>query len=325
MTAPEKPSTMDVIIIGGGPAGMTSAIYCSRAGLSTLLLEGAVMGGQAAIADRIDNYPGFPNGISGAELAAMMEQQARRFGAVLASDAVSAISREEGGIFNIKGGNGEYLARTIIIASGTEHRRLGIKGEEEMIGKGVSFCATCDGVFFRGRKVAVFGGGDSAVKEALFLTKFATKVVVVHRRDKLRAEKVIQDEAFANPKISFIWDTIPLEISGTDEVTGVQLKNVKSGEISELSVDGVFVFVGTSPGTGYLRGLIEMDESGYIITDDKMKTSKEGIFAAGDVRRKLLRQVSTAVGDGAVAARSAEEYLSEHHLTSSPPGGRGLR
>jgi len=312
MTAPENSRKTDVLIIGGGPAGMTSAIYCSRAGLSTLLLEGAVFGGQAAIADRIDNYPGFPNGISGPELAGMMEQQARRFGAVLENDAVDAISREGDGTFHVRGGNGEYIARTIIIASGTEHRRLGIKGEEEMIGKGVSFCATCDGVFFRGRKVAVFGGGDSAVKEALFLTKFASKVVVVHRRDKLRAEKVIQDEAFANQKISFIWDTIPLEISGTDEVTGVSLKNVKSGEQSQLSVDGIFVFVGTRPRTEHLRGLIEMDETGYIITDDRMATSKGGIFAAGDVRRKILRQVSTAVGDGAVAARSAEEYLSEH-------------
>ncbi|MBI5529730.1 MAG: thioredoxin-disulfide reductase [Deltaproteobacteria bacterium] len=303
---PEK--TADVLIVGGGPAGLTAALYASRARLSTLVLEGGVVGGQAAITDRVDNYPGFPQGVGGAELARMMEEQARRFGAVIISDMAQSVE-EKDGLFVVKGYDPVYKARSIIAASGAEYKRLGIPGESELVGRGISFCATCDAPFFRNQKVAVIGGGDSAVKEALFLTKFASEVFVVHRRDALRAEKVIQEEAMANPKIKFIWDTVPLSVKGDNGVSAVELKGVKDGSVCDLDVSGVFVFIGTRPRSDYLKGLVTMDEWGNVITNDAMETSRRGIFAAGDVRQKTLRQVATAVGDGATAAFSAEKYL----------------
>jgi thioredoxin reductase (NADPH) len=306
------PSTVaDVIIVGGGPAGLTAAIYTSRARLFTLLLEGGLFGGQAAITDKIENYPGFPGGVSGGELSALMEQQARKFGAVLASDMAQSIE-ERDGMFYVKGYNAEYKARSIIAATGAEYKKLGIEGEKEFLGRGVSFCATCDGAFFRDQRVAVIGGGDSAVKEALFLTRFASKVYIVHRRDRLRAEKVIQEEAFANKKVEFMWDTVPIRVEGDKGVTGLKVKNLKNGAESVLPLEGVFVFIGTEPKTDYLRGLLDdIDEGGYVVTDDRMATSRKGVFAAGDLRRKTLRQVATAVGDGAIAANSVEDYL-EH-------------
>jgi thioredoxin reductase (NADPH) len=298
----------DVLIAGGGPAGLTAALYASRARLSTVLLESGVYGGQAAITDKIENYPGFPDGIAGGDLAAQMERQTRKFGAFLASDAAQSVVNE-GGLFIVRGYGGEYRARSLIIATGAEYRKTGIKGEAEFLGRGVSFCATCDAAFFKGRGVAVVGGGDSAVKEALFLTKFASVVHVVHRRDRLRAEKVIQEEAFANPKIKFAWDTVPVEVKGEGGVSALKVRNVKTMAESEIPVEGIFVFIGTMPRSELVAGLVETDESGYIRTDERMATSLAGVFAAGDVRVKSLRQVSTAVGDGAIAAHSAEEYI----------------
>ena len=300
----------DVLIVGGGPAGLTAALYASRARLSVLVLEGGVIGGQAAITDRVDNYPGFPQGIGGAELAKQMEDQARKFGAVIASDMAQKV-RDGDGLYAVKGYDVEYKARTIIAASGAEYKKLGVPGEAENIGRGVSFCATCDAPFFRDQKVAVIGGGDSAVKEALFLTKFASEVYIVHRRDALRAEKVTQEEALNNPKIKFIWDTIPIAVKGRQGVTAIALKGVKDGSVCDLEVGGIFVFIGMKPRSEYVQGLVNMDEWGYIVTDEAMATSCKGIFAAGDVRQKTLRQVATAVGDGATAAFSAEKYIEE--------------
>ncbi|MFA6032770.1 MAG: thioredoxin-disulfide reductase [Myxococcota bacterium] len=298
----------DLMIIGGGPAGLTAAVYASRARLNTMVLEGGVIGGQAAITDRIDNYPGFPQGVTGADLAAQMEEQARKFGAFIVSDMAESVD-ERGGVFYAKGYGGEYAARAMIVAPGCEYRRMAVPGEEEFIGRGVSFCATCDAAFYRNQRVAVIGGGDSAVKEALYLTKFASEVVIVHRRDQLRAEKIIQEEAFANPKISFSWNSVPVRVNGGDVVTGLLLRDVKSGAESELAVDGVFVFIGMNPRTAFLTGFVGMDPAGYVIADGEMATSRRGVFAAGDVRSKQLRQVSTAVGDGATAAFAAEHYL----------------
>ena len=301
----------DVLIVGGGPAGLTAALYASRARLKVLVFEGGVVGGQAAITDRVDNYPGFPQGIGGAELAHQMEEQARRFGAIIVSDMAGSVA-EVDGVFHVKGYDVTYKARAIIAASGAEYKKLGVPGEAEYIGRGVSFCATCDAPFYKGQKVAVIGGGDSAVKEAIFLTKFASTVYVVHRRDCLRAEKVTQEEALANPKIKFIWDTIPHSIKGGQAgVTAVELKGVKDGSLCDLEVEGVFVFIGMLPRSEYLKGLVTMDEWGNVVTDEAMQTSRKGIFAAGDVRLKTLRQVATAVGDGATAAFSAEKYLDE--------------
>lgn len=300
----------DVLIVGGGPAGLTAALYAARARLKVLVLEGGVIGGQAAITDRVDNYPGFPDGISGAELAKQMEDQARKFGAIVVSDEAQKVA-EVDGFFHVTGYDVTYKARSVIAASGAEYKKLGVPGEGEFIGRGVSFCATCDAPFFKDQKVAVIGGGDSAVKEAIFLTKFASTVYVVHRRDSLRAEKVTQEEALANPRIRFIWDTIPVSIKGGQGVKAVELRGVKDGTVCDLEVDGVFVFIGMKPRSAYLEGIVNMDKWGNIVTDEAMQTSRKGIFAAGDIRQKSLRQVATAVGDGATAAFCAEKYIEE--------------
>ncbi|MCX7959281.1 MAG: thioredoxin-disulfide reductase [Deltaproteobacteria bacterium] len=299
----------NLIILGGGPAGLTAAIYSARAMLKPLLLESGVMGGQAAITDILENYPGFPDGIGGAKLSELFEKQAKKFGTEIVMDEISSV-REEDGIFLIKGYDTEYKGKSLIIATGASYKRLGAKGEEEFIGRGISFCATCDGAFFKDAKIAVVGGGDSAVKEAIFLTRFAREVNIIHRRDELRAEKIIQQQAFANPKIKFRWSTVVEEFLGDESgIKRLRLKDVKSGSVYEEEFEGAFIFIGHKPNTELFKGIVEMDESGFIITDENMRTSRNGIFAAGDVRKKSLRQVITAAGDGAIAAFMAEEYL----------------
>ncbi|MHB1127258.1 MAG: thioredoxin-disulfide reductase [Bacillota bacterium] len=298
----------DLVIIGGGPAGLTAGLYGARGGLSTLLIEMGLPGGQAATTDIIENYPGFPEGISGPELMQKFADQAAHFGMQMAMEAVTGVELTSL-IKVISTTNHRYEARTVIIATGAVARPMGVPGEAEYRGRGVSYCATCDGAFFRGKKVAVAGGGDSAVEEALFLTKFASQVVIIHRRDSLRAARVAQERAFTNEKVGYRWNMVVEEVLGGPTVTSLRLKNVKTGEIVEEPFDGVFVFVGTVPNTGFLKGVVELNEEGYITSNSSLSTSVPGVFVAGDVREKTLRQVSTAVGDGAVAAMSAEKYL----------------
>lgn len=299
----------DVIIVGGGPSGMTAAIYASRARLKTLLIEKAGCGGQIAITDHLENYPGFEQGINGFELAVKMQTQATTFGSEITYGEVVSVQMEGETKKVVLSNNKEYIAKTIIISSGANFRKLGVKGEQEFIGKGVSYCATCDGPFFRNKEIAVVGGGDSALQEALYLTKFATKVNLIHRRNEFRAAKILQEKVLAEPKINVIFDSVIEEISGKEMLEQVTLKNVKTNVVSQLLVNGVFVFVGWTPNTSFLNNQIKLNEQGYIVTDDKMNTSLEGVFACGDVREKILRQVVTATGDGAIAAISAQHYL----------------
>jgi thioredoxin reductase (NADPH) len=301
----------DVVILGGGPAGLTAALYTARGGLKTVILEKSMPGGQAALTDQIENYPGFPGGVSGPELMQKFLEQAMRAGAEFKTqEAVQAdlLPLEK----KITTGQGEELtAQAVIIATGAQAKKLGVPGEERFTGRGVSWCATCDGAFFREKRVAVVGGGDAAVEEANFLTKFAREVVIIHRRDELRAAAVLQERAKKNVKISFLFNTVLLEIAGTQSVEKLRLKNVKTGAESEEAFAGVFIFAGTVPNTAFLEGKVELDDFGYVLTHDYLKTSVPGVFSAGDVRKTFLRQVSTAVGDGAVAAMAAEHYLAE--------------
>ena len=300
----------DVIIVGGGPSGMSAAIYASRARLKTLLIEKAGCGGQIAITDHLENYPGFEEGINGFELAMKMEKQARTFGCEIVYGEASFIETDDAIKKVVLSDKKEYFTKTIIIASGANFRKLGVEGEQEFIGKGVSYCATCDGPFFRNKEIAVVGGGDSALQEALYLTKFATKVNLIHRRDQCRAAKILQEKVFAEPKINIIFDSVVEKISGNLSVEQVILKNVKNNISSPVSVNGVFVFVGWLPNTKFLENTkIKLNDAGYIVTDDNMNTSIEGIFACGDVRQKILRQVVTAAGDGAIAAISAQHFI----------------
>lgn len=302
----------DVIIIGGGPAGMSAAIYAARARLKTALIEKAGCGGQIAITDHLENYPGFEEGINGFELAVKMEKQARTFGTEIVYGEVASMQLSDKTKKIVLTNNKEYESKTVIIASGANFRKLGCPGEKEFIGKGVSYCATCDGPFFRNKEIAVVGGGDSALQEALYLTKFASKVNLIHRRSEFRAAKILQEKVFAESKINIIYDSVVEEIIGNPvtSVESVKLKNVKTGEFSQCAVNGIFVFVGWLPNTAFLKDSgIKLNDNGYIITDDNMKTSVEGVFACGDVREKILRQVVTACGDGAVAAISAQHYI----------------
>jgi len=297
----------DLIIIGGGPAGLTAGIYAQRARLKTLLLEKEVIGGQIAVSDVIENYPGFPS-ISGAELMEKFEQQARGLGLeIKLTDVVAVQKKGEEKI--VKTSDGDLIAKSVIVATGAKPRRLGIPGEKELTGKGVSYCATCDGPFFKGQKVLVVGGGDTAVKEAVYLSRIANKVYIAHRRDQLRAEKIIQEKAMSTPNIEILWSHILKEIKGKTGVEKVALQNLKDNTVKELEVEGVFVFVGINPTTDFVD--VEKDKQGFIKTDQDMRTSVKGIFAAGDCRTTALKQVSTAVGDGAIAAFVAEKYIEE--------------
>ena len=297
----------DLIIIGGGPAGLTAGIYAQRARLKTLLLEKEMVGGQIAVSDVIENYPGFPS-ISGAELMEKFEQQARGLGLEIKLTDVIAVQKK-GEEKIVKTSDGDLITRTVIVATGAKPRRLGIPGEKELTGKGVSYCATCDGPFFKGQKVLVVGGGDTAVKEAVYLSRIANKVYIAHRRDQLRAEKIIQEKAMSTPNIEILWSHILKEIKGKTGVEKVALQNLKDNTVKELEVEGVFVFVGINPTTDFVD--VEKDKQGFIKTDQDMRTSVKGIFAAGDCRTTPLKQVSTAVGDGAIAAFVAEKYIEE--------------
>jgi len=300
----------ELIIIGAGPAGWTAGIYAGRARLSPLLITGSAPGGQMALTSEIENYPGFPQGLSGQELTQLMQQQAERFGARVQMDEVTAVELSAHP-FKVTTYGDEYEAQALIATTGTSPRKLGVPGEAKFTGRGVSYCATCDGFFYRDRQVVVVGGGDSALEEAIFLTKFASQVYVVHRRSRLRAEKVFQERAFRNEKIEFVWDSMVTEILGDGKVTGVRLQNVKTEEESTLETDGVFVYVGAIPNTGFLAGQLELDDRGYIVTDRQCHTSVPGVFAAGDVQERVLKQVATAVGSGAMAAMEAEKFIAE--------------
>ena len=305
-----KAKRYEIIIIGGGPAGLTAGIYASRARLHTLLIEGALYVGQMTTTETIDNYPGFPEGVTGDELSRFMEEQAKRFGMETVREEVEGVTLD-GDLKLVRTTESTYLCKALIVCTGTEYRKLGVPGEKEFAGKGVSYCATCDGAFFKDNKIIVVGGGDSALTEALFLTKFVKELTIIHRRDALRATKIYQEKAMANPKIKFLWNSVVQEIKGDEVVRAVAVKNVKTGEITEFPTEGAFLFVGLLPRTQFLKGLVQMDEAGYIVTNDSCGTSAKGIFAAGDCRKKLLRQIATSVGDGATAAFAAEKYLEE--------------
>ncbi|GER83137.1 MAG: thioredoxin-disulfide reductase [Thermogemmatispora sp.] len=298
----------DAIIIGSGPAGYTAAIYAARANLSVLVFQGYQVGGQLMLTSEVENYPGFEEGILGPTLMEKMEQQARRFGAEMLPEDVTAVdfSRRP---FVITSDSGSYLARAVIIATGASAKWLGLPSEQRLQGRGVSACATCDGFFFRGKEVAVVGGGDTAMEEALFLTRYASHVTVIHRRDTLRASKIMQERAFKNPKISFIWNSEVIEVLGEDAVTGLRLRNVKTGEEQTLTVEGLFLAIGHQPNTSLFRGLLQMDEAGYIIPVEHTMTNIPGVFAAGDVTDHRYRQAVTAAGDGCRAAIDLERWL----------------
>jgi len=302
----------DTIIIGGGPAGLTAGIYLSRARMNTLLLEKMSPGGQAILTEIIENYPGFPNGISGPELMQNMEKQAVGFGLQIKYGEVIEVKNDEKSKIKIvKTEDQEYRTLSIIIASGAEARKLNIPGEEKFTGRGVSYCGTCDAPFFKDKKIVLVGGGDTAIEEALYLSKFAREITVIHRRDRLRATKILQERIFSNQVINFSWNSIPLRIEGTNKVEGIFLKDTKTKQGKEIICDGVFIFVGYLPKTNFLKNIIQLDDKGYIHTDDSMMSSVEGIYACGDVRSKILRQVITACGEGATAAFAAQRYVED--------------
>ena len=301
----------DTIIIGAGPAGMTAALYAARSNLKVALIEGGLPGGQMNNTSDIENYPGYAN-ISGPELAEKMFEPLENLGVEHLYGFVETIENH-GDVKKVITDDQEFETRTVIVATGSKHRLLGVPGEEELNSRGVSYCAVCDGAFFRDQDLLVVGGGDSAVEEAIFLTQFAKSVTIVHRRDELRAQKVLQDRAFANDKINFIWDSVVKEIKGENRVESVVIENVKTNQVTEHAFGGVFIYVGLDPVSDFTKDLQIQDESGWIVTDDHMKTSVAGVFAVGDVRQKDLRQVTTAVGDGAIAGQEAYKYITEHN------------
>ncbi len=300
----------EVVIIGGGPAGLTAGLYTSRARLNSLLIERGMMGGQIVNAEQVDNYPGFPAGIGGFDLGKLIHEQATKYQLKIVIGEATGIEIKEGQkVVKTTGGN--FLAKAVIIAGGSERYKLGIPGEEEFTGKGVSYCATCDATFFRDQLVAVVGGGDAAITEALHLARFASRVTVIHRRRQLRAGRILQEKAFAEPKIGFMWDTVAEKIEGEGLVKKIRLRQVKTGEKSTLDVGGVFISIGLKPNTAYLKGVLPLDADGHIITNDRLETEIPGIFAAGDVRHNSARQAIAAAGDGATAAIYAEKFITE--------------
>ena len=301
----------DTIIIGAGPAGMTAALYAARSNLKVALIEGGLPGGQMNNTSDIENYPGYAN-ISGPELAEKMFEPLENLGVEHLYGFVENVE-DHGDVKKVITDDEEFETRTVIVATGSKHRLLGVPGEEELNSRGVSYCAVCDGAFFRDQDLLVVGGGDSAVEEAIFLTQFAKSVTIVHRRDELRAQKVLQDRAFANEKINFIWDSVVKEIKGENRVESVVIENVKTNQVTEHAFGGVFIYVGLDPVSDFTKDLQIQDESGWIVTDDHMKTRVAGVFAVGDVRQKDLRQVTTAVGDGAIAGQEAYKYFTEHN------------
>ena len=300
----------DVVIVGGGAAGLAAAIYAVRAMLKTLVIEKMAVGGQILYTGEIENYPGFPEPIGGPELALLYEKQAVRFGAEFKYDLVASLD-VDGPVKKVIGHEGEYIAKAVIVASGGEHNKLGVPGEEEFAGRGVSYCATCDGNFFRDMDVMVVGGGDAAMDEGLYLTRMTKSVTVVHRRDTLRASQILQQRAFDNSKVEFVWDSTVEEIKGNGSVNAVTIKNLKTGKVSERPTDGVFIYIGFHPVNDYLRDSLKIDNAGHVMSDLQMSTSVPGVFTAGDVRQHSDRQLANAVGDGVAAALAAYRYINE--------------
>lgn len=309
-SADEEKKIEKMIIIGAGPAGLSAALYAARADLEPLVLTGMSLGGQASLTHTIENYPGFPDGVGGAELGELFQKQAERFGAKFEFDTVTEVNFSSSP-YIVKTYGSEFKAETIIISSGASPNHLGIPGEIELTGKGVSYCGTCDGWFFKEKDIVVIGGGDSALEEGVFLTRFAKTVTIIHRRSELRAGKILQNRAFSNPKIRFIWDSIIEKINGDAAVESVLVKNVKTGEESTFPTDGVFIFIGHTPNTDLFKGQLAMDESGYLQVDTKMQTEIPGIYAAGEVMDSSFKQVVTSAGWGAAAAIQATRYLEE--------------
>ena len=301
--------TYDCVIIGGGPAGMTAGIYTGRAKLKTLLLEEKAIGGEIVVADIVENYPGFPKGISGSDLTSAIEEQARSFGVEICEIGAQSITIDGDNRIVHTTDDRTISAKSVIIAAGTQNIKLDVPGEKLFTGRGVSYCAQCDGAFFKDKEIIVVGGGDTAIGDAIFLTRFAKKVYVVHRRDKLRAEKILQERAFGIPTIEFIWNSVITEIKGKKTVESVSVRNLKTDTLYVKKIDGVFIFIGNNPNTGFVKDIVTLDENGYIITDENMGTNQPGIFAAGDIRSKIVRQVATAVGDGALAGSSVQRYI----------------
>ena len=301
-----------MVVLGSGPAGLSAALYAARAEANPLVYTGLELGGQAALTHTIENYPGFPDGVGGAELGELFQKQAERFGARVEFDRASQVDLSMRP-FVVTADSGEQVkADSIVIATGASPNHLGVPGEMKLTGRGVSYCATCDGWFFKEKKVVVVGGGDSALEEGIFLTRYATSVTIVHRRDELRAGAILQSRAKANPKINFVWNTIVTEVSGGEAVTALKLKNVVTGEESEMKTDGLFIFIGHRPNTEMFKGQLEMDEGGYIVTDKLMQTSVPGVYAAGEAADPVFRQVVTSAGMGAAAAMQAIKFIEEH-------------
>jgi len=305
-----SPEFHDLIIIGAGPAGLSAGLYAARNKQDVVLVEKLSPGGQVLTTDLVENYPGFPDGIGGFELMDSIGKQAERFGLKILSHEVQGVDFKNQ-MKHLTLAYGSMEARSVIVTTGAQPRKLGIEGEELLTGKGVSYCGTCDGPFYREADIAIIGGGDTAVQEAVFLTRFASRVYVIHRRDELRATNIIQERAFANEKIEFIWDTIPLSIEGETGVERLRLRNVKTSKESTLNIEGVFVLVGTRPVTEFLEDAVDMDNQGFINVDRRQETNVQGVFAAGDVTSETPRQIATAVGEGVTAVLSAEEYLED--------------
>lgn len=301
----------EVIIIGSGPAGLTAALYTARANLNPLVISGNQLGGQISITNEVENYPGFPEGTTGPELVKLMQKHVEKFNARVEVDEVTEVDFTKGSPFTVKTHSETYQAKSVIVCVGASPKRLEVPGEDELIGRGVSFCATCDGFFFREKDVVVVGGGDSALEEGIFLTRFAKTVRVIHRRDELRAGETLKERAFANEKIGFIWDTVVDEIVGNGKVEAVRVRNVKSGEQQTLNTDGVFIFIGHYPNSSLFEGQLEMDERNYVSTDERMATNVPGVYAAGEIQDPVFRQIATSVGQGCAAAMSAEKWLEE--------------
>lgn len=299
----------DIAIVGGGGAGLTAALYAARARRTTAVFERLAPGGQIGTTGTVENFPGFPDGVNGLDLAQLMEQQARKFGAEIVYEGVVRLERQPDGSFLLETEAGQYQARAVIVTAGAEYNKLGVPGEAEFTGRGVSYCATCDGAFFKGEDVIVVGGGDAALDEGEFLTRYARSVTVVHRRDTLRAMALLQERAFANPKMRFTWDSVVERIEGGDHVERAVIRNLKTGEAAAVPATGVFIFIGQTPSSGLLNGLVELDQSGHAIVDLEMKTQVPGLFVAGDVRTQAARQLVSACGDGATAAIAAEKWL----------------